>query len=205
MRTISSGERRLVLASNNRAKLAELRALLESMGACVQAQGALGIESAEEPHITFVENALAKARHAARASGSPALADDSGLCCHALGGAPGVRSARYAGQHATDAENNAALLRCLAGSTERRAHYHCAVVALRAADDPEPLIAEGRWDGEIVETAQGRGGFGYDPHFWIAALGCTAAQLDAAQKNHISHRAVAMRAMVALLRERWGW
>jgi len=198
-------ERRLVLASENRGKLAELHALLDPMGVHVDSQGALGIAAAEEPHDTFVENALAKARHAARASGQPALADDSGLCCDALDGAPGVRSARYAGEKASDEDNNALLVRTLSGLKNRRAHYHCVVVALRWWGDPEPLIADGRWEGEIVDRAQGAGGFGYDPHFWLPALGCTAAQLEATQKNKISHRALAMRALAAMLRDRWGW
>ena len=197
--------RRLLLASENRGKLAELRALVEPMGVSVQSQADLGIGSAPEPHETFVENALAKARHGARTSGWPTLADDSGLCCDALGGAPGVRSARYAGEQASDEQNNALLVRQLAATGARRAHYHCVVVALRWWGDPEPLIADGRWDGEIVDRAQGHGGFGYDPHFWLPALGCTAAMLDADRKNQISHRAVAMRALVALLRERWDW
>jgi XTP/dITP diphosphohydrolase len=199
------GGRRLVLASSNAGKLAELRALLEPLGAQVVAQQTLGIGAAPEPHQTFVENALAKARHAARASGCAALADDSGLCCVALGGAPGVRSARAAGADADDAQNNAWLLERLADEPDRRAHYRSVVVALRAADDPEPLIAEGRWDGEIIDRALGAGGFGYDPHFWIPALGLTAAQLEPAHKNRLSHRAAALEQMAALLRERWGW
>ncbi len=199
------GRRRLVLASDNRGKLAELRALLEPLGATVIAQGDLGIAGAEEPHATFLENALAKARHAARASGLAALADDSGLCCRALDGGPGVRSARYAGEGATDAQNNALLLQAVAGAPERRAHYCCVVVALRSVDDPEPLLAEGRLEGEIVERAQGGGGFGYDPHFWLPQLACTLAQLDGAHKNRISHRGVAMRALAEQMRERWGW
>ena len=199
------GQRRLLLASENRGKLKELRALVEPMNVFVQAQGALGVAAALEPHDTFVENALAKARHGARESGWPTLADDSGLCCEALGGAPGVRSARYAGQSATDEQNNALLVRELASHGNRRAHYRCVVVAMRWEGDPEPLIADGRWDGEIVDRPQGSGGFGYDPHFWLPQLGCTAAQLDAEQKNRVSHRAIAMRAMVALLHERWGW
>jgi XTP/dITP diphosphohydrolase len=201
----SLGQRRLLLASENRGKLAELRALVEPMGVIVQAQGALGIAAASEPHETFVENALAKARQGARESGWPTLADDSGLCCEALDGAPGVRSARYAGQTASDEQNNALLVRELATAGNRRAHYHCVVVAMRWHGDPEPLIADGRWDGEIVDGARGSGGFGYDPHFWLPQLGCTAAQLDAGHKNRISHRAMAMRAMAALLHERWGW
>jgi XTP/dITP diphosphohydrolase len=201
----SRTQRRLVLASGNRGKLAELRALLAPMGACVEPQSALGVEGAEEPHGTFVENALAKARQAARVTSWAALADDSGLCCSALDGAPGVRSARFAGPAANDADNNELLLRRLRGASDRRAHFQCVIVALRAADDPEPLIADGRWEGQIVEAAQGEGGFGYDPHFWVPALGATAAQLAAEVKNRLSHRALAMQAMVRLLHERWGW
>lgn len=209
--------RRLLLASDNRGKLQELRALVAPLQVHVEAQGALGIAPAEEPHGTFLENALAKARHAARASGWPALADDSGLCCVALGGAPGVRSARFAADHhaaAThtpapgltgDAANNAVLLERLAGVADRRAHYCCVVVALRHADDPEPIVAEGRWHGQIVDIAQGDGGFGYDPYFFLPQLGCTAAQLDASRKNQLSHRAIAMRAVLAQLPERWDW
>jgi len=199
------GQHRLLLASENRGKLAELRALVQSMRIFVQSQTDLGIKGAEEPHDTFVENALAKARHGARASGWPTLADDSGLCCEALQGAPGVRSARYAGEQASDEQNNARLVRELTGVSERCAHYRCVVVALRWWADPEPLIADGRWDGQIVDQPQGSGGFGYDPHFWLPQLGCSAAMLDATQKNQISHRAIAMRAMVGMLHERWGW
>jgi len=197
--------RRLVLASNNHGKLAELRALMAPLAAQVQSQGALGIVAAEEPHDTFLENALAKARHAAAASGWPALADDSGLCCRALQGAPGVRSARFAGADADDAANNALLLQRLAGVADRRAHFRCVVVALRWAQDPEPLVADGRWEGQIVDAAQGQGGFGYDPHFWLPQLSCTVAQLDAPRKNALSHRAIAMRHLLAQIRERWDW
>jgi len=197
--------RRLVLASGNRGKLLELQALVHSMGARVQAQSELGIEPAEEPHGTFLENAIAKARHAAIASSWPVLADDSGLCCRALGGGPGVRSARFAGPDASDAQNNAALLRALAGQSDRNAHYCCVVVAMRHADDPEPLVADGHWEGQIVDAPAGESGFGYDPHFWLPDLGCTVAQLAAEQKNRISHRAIAMRSIVALMRERWAW
>jgi XTP/dITP diphosphohydrolase len=206
-------DKRLVLASDNRGKLLELRALMAPLAVPVDAQGALGIAAAEEPYDTFLENALTKARHAAHASGRPALADDSGLCCRALGGGPGVRSARFADglagdsgdAHARDAANNALLLQRLAGRADRRAHYCCVVVALRHADDPEPLFAEGRWEGEIVDTPQGEGGFGYDPYFWLPQIGCTAAQLESARKNQLSHRAQAMRAILPLLRERWDW
>ncbi len=197
--------RGIVLASNNAGKLAELQALLAPLGIAVRTQGSLGIAAADEPHDTFLENALAKARHAARISGLPALADDSGLCCDALRGAPGVRSARFAGEHASDAENNALLVRMLDGVGDRAAHYTCVVVAVRAADDPEPLVAEGRWNGRIVDAPAGTGGFGYDPYFGLPEFACTAAQLDAAEKNRVSHRGQAMRAMADLLRVRWGW
>jgi len=197
--------RRLVLASNNHGKLAELRALMAPLAARIESQSALGIAAAEEPHDTFLENALAKARHAAAASGWPALADDSGLCCRALQGAPGVRSARFAGEHAGDAANNALLLQRLADVADRRAHFRCVVVALRWAQDPEPLVADGRWEGQIVDAAQGEGGFGYDPHFWLPQLSCTVAQLDAPRKNALSHRAMAMRDLLTQIRERWDW
>ena len=194
---------RLVLASDNAGKLAELRALLEPLRIEVVPQGRLGVSGAPEPHPTFLENALAKARHAAAATGLPALADDSGLCCEALGGAPGVRSARYAGAAATDAANNAALVAQLEACADRRAHYVCVLVALRAADDPEPLVAEGRWYGRIVSGALGPHGFGYDPHFWIDSLGATAAQLEPRRKNELSHRAMAMRSLLEPLLARW--
>jgi len=211
MPTPAGDARRLLLASENRGKLLELRALTAPLRVRVEAQGDLGIAPAEEPYGTFLENALAKARHAARASGWPALADDSGLCCRALGGAPGVRSARFAadhagaGAHSCDAANNALLLQRLAGAGDRRAHYCCVVVALRHAEDPEPLFAEGRWEGEIVDAPLGSGGFGYDPYFWLPQLGCTAAQLDAGHKNQLSHRAIAMRSVLGQLQERWDW
>jgi XTP/dITP diphosphohydrolase len=197
--------RRLVLASDNPGKLREFGALLAPLGAEVIAQGALGIGSAAEPHDTFVENALAKARHAAAASGLPALADDSGLCCAALGGDPGVRSARFAGAAASDADNNAELLRRLAGVADRRAHYTCVLVAVRGARDPEPLIADARWYGTVAEAPRGAGGFGYDPLFWLPDLGKTAAELAPEHKNRISHRALALRELVRKLRVCWGW
>ena len=196
---------RIVLASDNRGKLAEMRALLGAALPRVElvAQGALGIAPAPEPHETFLENALAKARHAARASGLPAVADDSGLCCAALGGAPGVRSARLAGEPSSDAANNAALLALLRGQADRRAHYRCVIVALRAPSDPEPLVAEGLWHGLIVDAPAGEGGFGYDPHFLLPELGRTVAQLEAGHKNVLSHRGIAMRAIVARMGESW--
>jgi XTP/dITP diphosphohydrolase len=197
--------RRLVLASDNRGKLRELAALLAPLGAEAIAQGALGIRSPEEPHVTFVENALAKARHAAAASGLPALADDSGLCCSALGGEPGVRSARFAGEAATDADNNAELLRRLAGVADRRAHYTCVLVAVRSANDPEPLIADARWYGELIDAPRGGNGFGYDPLFWLRDLGMTAAELAPEQKNRISHRAAALAELARKLKVCWEW
>jgi XTP/dITP diphosphohydrolase len=188
-------KQRIVLASSNEGKLRELRALLDGLDFTVVGQAELGIEAAEEPHATFLENALAKARHAAGRSGLPALADDSGLCVAALRGAPGVRSARFAGEGAGDAANNAELLRQLAQHTDRRGHYICVLVAVRAADDPEPLVAEARWHGEVLSAPQGAGGFGYDPLFFVPDLGCTAAELPAAEKNRISHRGQALQAL----------
>lgn len=185
--------RRIVLASSNAGKLREFRALLAELDFEVIAQGELGIEAAEEPHLTFVENALAKARHAAVRSGLPALADDSGLCVAALGGAPGVHSARFSGSNASDESNNAELLRRLHGHAERRAHYTCLLVAVAAADDPEPLIAEARWPGTILAQPRGVGGFGYDPLFLLPELGLSAAELAPDEKNRISHRGQAMR------------
>lgn len=195
--------RQLVLASGNAGKLRELRALLAPIG--VIAQRELGIAAGAEPHYTFVENALAKARHAARISRLPALADDSGLCCAALNGAPGVRSARFAGATATDGQNNALLIRRLAAVSDRSAHYVCALAAVRDADDREPLIVVGRWLGRIVDVPQGTGGFGYDTHFFVDAMNCTAAELAPETKNAISHRGMALRDMRAQLRAAWSW
>jgi XTP/dITP diphosphohydrolase len=191
---------RLVLASNNAKKAAELRALLEPLGLQVIPQGELGVTEAEEPHPTFVENALAKARHAAAATGLPAIADDSGLCVRALGGAPGVQSARYAGEPKSDARNNALLLERLEGVSDRRAHFVSVVVLVRSPDDPQPLIADGEWHGEILQAQRGDGGFGYDPLFWLPELGQTAAELDAALKNTLSHRGAAMRHLLDRLK-----
>lgn len=194
---------RLVLASNNAGKLHEFSALLAPLGFDVVPQRELGIPEAEEPHVTFVENALAKARHASRLSGLPALADDSGISVAALGGAPGVYSARYAqlaGKEKSDAANNAHLIAELAGQANRRAHYYCVLVLVRHADDPCPIIAEGRWDGEVVDSPRGDGGFGYDPHFLLPALGKTAAELSAEEKNRVSHRALALQALCERLR-----
>jgi len=197
--------RRLVLASDNRGKLREFAALLAPLGIEVLPQGELGVRAAEEPHDTFVENALAKARHAAAATGLPALADDSGLCCVALDGAPGVRSARFAGDGASDTDNNTALVRALLPFADRRGHYTCVLVAVRGAADPEPLIADARWPGEVIDTPRGSHGFGYDPHFWLPGQGCTAAELAPEVKNGISHRGLAMREMARRLGSEWGW
>jgi XTP/dITP diphosphohydrolase len=195
---------RLVLASGNAGKLREFRRLLEPLGIEVTPQAELGITDADEPHVTFVENALAKARHASAQSGLPALADDSGICVDALGGAPGVHSARFAGEPKSDDRNNAALVAALRGVADRRAHYACVLVLVRRADDPEPIIAEGRWDGCIVDVPRGDGGFGYDPHFEDVETGRTGAELPLAQKNALSHRGQAMRALIEKLRRERG-
>jgi len=190
---------RVVLASNNAGKLREFDALLAPRGLALVPQGELGVPEAPEPHPTFVENALAKARHASRLTGLPALADDSGLCVAALGGAPGVHSARYAqpaGGERSDAANNARLVRELAGTADRRAWYVAVLVLVRAAEDPQPLIGEGTWAGEIVDDPRGGHGFGYDPHFLVSGTGRTAAELDPAEKNRLSHRAQALRRLL---------
>jgi XTP/dITP diphosphohydrolase len=191
--------RRVVLASSNAGKLREFSNLLAGLDFDVVVQGDLGIESADEPHLTFLENALAKARHASQCSGLPALADDSGLCVAALLGAPGVRSARFAGPTADDAANNAELLRRLQEHDDRRAHYTCVLVAVASADDPEPLVADARWQGEILQSPRGSGGFGYDPLFLVPSRGCSAAELPAEEKNRISHRGQALRELVRQL------
>ena len=191
----------LVLASGNPGKLREFRELLAPFDFEIVAQGELGILDADEPHDTFVENALAKARHAAALSGLPALADDSGICVRALGGEPGVHSARFAGEPKSDARNNEKLLGLLAGVADRAAHYYAVIVLVRHAHDPEPLIAQGRWHGEVIDVPRGQGGFGYDPHFLLPALGQTAAELSSEQKNAFSHRGQALRRLIELLRE----
>ena len=196
---MSNSVKKLVLASNNTKKMKELNALLAPLGFEVIPQGQLGIPETEEPHCTFVENALAKARHAAQLSGLPALADDSGLCVDALGGAPGVYSARYAGEPKSDARNNAKLLADLAGQSNRSAHFYCVLVLVRSADDPQPIIAEGEWPGEILEAQRGADGFGYDPLFYLPAFDKTAAELDSARKNQLSHRGIAMQKLIARL------
>lgn len=193
---------KLVLASNNAGKLREFQALLAPFQYEVIPQGALAIPVAQEPYLTFVENALAKARHASAASGLPALADDSGICAHALNGEPGIHSARYAGVNGNDAANNQKLLQALQNKTDRGAHYVCALVMLNSASDPEPLIVQTRWYGTVIDEAKGNNGFGYDPHFFLPELGCTAAQLDPSEKNLISHRAQALRELISKLPSR---
>jgi XTP/dITP diphosphohydrolase len=192
--------RTIVLASNNAGKLKEFDALLAPLGFDVRPQGEFNVPEAEEPHPTFVENALAKARHASRLTGLPALADDSGVCANALGGAPGVYSARFAGEPKSDARNNAKLIADLAAHADKTAYYYCVLVLVRHADDPQPVIAEGRWNGEIIDTPRGAGGFGYDPYFLLPALGKTAAELPAEEKNRLSHRGQALHVLVEKLR-----
>jgi XTP/dITP diphosphohydrolase len=193
--------KRLVLASNNPGKIREFRELLAPLDFEVVPQGELGVPEADEPHYTFVENALEKARHASRHAKLPALADDSGICVAALGGEPGVHSARFAGEPKSEQRNNAKLVELLRDERDRRAHYYCVIVLVRHAEDPEPLIAEGRWHGEVVATPRGAGGFGYDPHFLLPDLGRTAAELSPDEKHAVSHRGKALRRLIALLRE----
>jgi len=192
---------RLILASSNRGKLAEMRELLSGLEVELIPQADLGIGDADEIASTFVENALLKARHAARASGLAALGDDSGICVDELGGAPGLYSARYAGAHGDAQANIAKLLHELRDvpDARRAAHFYCVIVLLRSADDPMPLIAEGRWDGSILEAPRGNGGFGYDPVFYDPALRIGAAELDASIKNRVSHRGQALARMRELL------
>ncbi|MEI7612161.1 MAG: RdgB/HAM1 family non-canonical purine NTP pyrophosphatase [Betaproteobacteria bacterium] len=193
---------KLVVASNNPGKLREFGELLAPLGWEPVAQKELGISECAEPHCTFVENALEKARHASRCSGLPALADDSGLCVHVLGGAPGVYSARYAGEPKSDERNNQKLIADLATHADRRAHYVCVLVFVRHAEDPQPIIAEGEWYGEMVDQKRGQGGFGYDPYFYLPDLGQTAAELDSAVKNQRSHRGLALAHLIERLHAR---
>ncbi|QWD65199.1 RdgB/HAM1 family non-canonical purine NTP pyrophosphatase [Polynucleobacter sp. MWH-Aus1W21] len=193
---------KIVLASNNAGKVKEFQALLAPLNFQIIPQGELGIPSAEEPHCTFVENAIAKARHASAASGLPALADDSGICAHALNGSPGVLSARFAGEQGDDAANNQKLIQELKGHTDRGAHYVCALVLVDSANDPEPLIVQTRWYGQIVDKASGSNGFGYDPHFFLESQNCTAAEMEPVQKNLISHRGQALRELISQLKAR---
>ena len=193
---------KLVLASNNVGKLREFQELLAPLHFEVIPQGDLGIPASEEPHHTFVENALTKARHASAASGMPALADDSGICVQALGGQPGVFSARYAGEPANDAANNQKLIAALRGIEDRAAHYVCALVMVQYANDPEPLIVQARWHGLFLDEAVGSYGFGYDPHFFLPDLQMTAAQLTPENKNLLSHRGKALRELISQLQDR---
>ncbi len=200
--------RKIVIASNNVGKLNEIGAILAPLDIEIVAQSSLGVPEAAEPHCTFIENALAKARHASRHTGLPALADDSGICVDALNGAPGVYSARFAGEPAAgfaggrasqDARNNQKLLELLARETNRKAHYYCVIVLTRGADDPQPIICEAEWHGEVVKSPRGSGGFGYDPLFLIPALRKTGAELKPEEKNRISHRGQALAGLAARL------
>jgi XTP/dITP diphosphohydrolase len=191
---------KLVIASNNAGKLREFQHMLAPLGIEVLTQTQLGISEAEEPHFTFIENALAKARHVSSLSGMPALADDSGICVEALGGAPGVISARYAGEPKSDRRNNEKLLQTMQGVIDRRAHYYCVLVLVRNADDPQPLIAEGEWHGEIAQEERGDGGFGYDPMFWLPELGKMSSELTHDDKAQLSHRAKALKVMLSKLK-----
>ena len=191
---------RLVVASNNPGKLRELASLLAPLGIEATPQSAHGVPEAEEPHATFIENALAKARNAACYAGLPALADDSGILIDALDGAPGVSSARYAGEPKSDERNNRKMVESLRGVAKPTAHYYCVIVLVRHASDPTPLIAEGEWHGEIIAEPRGEGGFGYDPYFLLPDLGVTAAELSAETKNRLSHRAQALAMLASKLR-----
>ena len=191
---------KLVLASNNAGKLREFAQLFAPLGIELIPQSAFGVTEAAEPHPTFVENALAKARHCALSTGLPSLADDSGLCVAALGGAPGVHSARYAGEPKSDQRNNEKLIVDLAGKLDRRAHYVCVLALCRDANDPQPLLAEGEWHGEIHDHPLGGNGFGYDPYFFVPSHGCSAAEMDADTKNRLSHRSIALRSLLQRLR-----
>ena len=190
---------KLVLASNNAGKLKEFSELLAPFDFEVIPQGQFSIPPAEEPFDTFLENALAKAKHASQLSGLPALADDSGICVNVLGGKPGVRSARYAGDHASDADNNHKLLQALANESDRSAYYVCALVMVKSANDPNPITVKSRWDGEFIDIPRGDNGFGYDPYFYIPELGKTAAELSSKEKNVFSHRGQALRTLIAEL------
>jgi XTP/dITP diphosphohydrolase len=191
---------RLILASNNAGKLKEFSEILGPIGFTLHPQGEFNVPEAQEPFATFVENALEKARHASRLTGLPALADDSGVCVNAFGGKPGVWSARFAGEPKSDARNNEKVIADLAAHADKSAYYYCVLVYVRHADDPQPVIADGRWEGQITPTARGANGFGYDPHFFIPSLGKCVAELSPAEKNALSHRGQALRALVEKLK-----
>ncbi len=192
---------KLVIASNNPGKLREIKELLAPLNIEVVPQSAFNIHEADEPHANFMDNAISKARHASRYSGLPALADDSGICVDVLNGGPGVFSARYAGEPKSDERNNLKLLQVLHSATDRKAHYYCVLVLVRHADDPQPLVAEAQWQGEILQEPRGKGGFGYDPLFYLPQLGKTAAELPLEMKNRISHRGKALALLAQKLRE----
>lgn len=199
--------KKIVIASGNPGKLREFRHMLAPLDIELVPQGELAIAEAEEPHATFVENALAKARHASRLSGLPAFADDSGICVAALGGEPGVHSARFAAElpaatrEEQDRRNNEKLVALLRGARDRRAHFYCVIVLMRSGTDPEPLMVEGRWQGELIDTPRGTHGFGYDPYFFLPELGHTAAELAPEKKNAVSHRGRALAALLVRLRD----
>jgi XTP/dITP diphosphohydrolase len=192
---------KLVIASGNAGKLREIARILAPLDIQAVPQSEFDVPDCPEPHVTFVENCLAKARHASAHSGLPALADDSGICVEALGGAPGVFSARYAGEPKSDQRNNEKLIAALQNESNRRAHYTCVMVYVRHPDDPEPVIAEGRWHGEIIDTPRGENGFGYDPYFLVPQFGKTGAELDEDTKNAVSHRGQALRDLVDKLKQ----
>jgi XTP/dITP diphosphohydrolase len=191
--------KKIVIASNSAGKLREFAELLKNFDFLAIPQSELGVSEADEPFATFIENALAKARHASRVTGLPALADDSGICVPVLGGAPGVYSARFAGEPRSDTHNNEKLVAAMQGIEDRRAFYYAALVFVQHADDPHPIIADGAWHGEIVADARGNGGFGYDPHFFLPQYGCTSAELPADVKIRESHRGIAMRELAKKL------
>lgn len=193
----------IILASSNAKKIIELNAVLADFDLIAISQQTLGIDDAEETGLSFIENALIKARHAAKATGKPAIADDSGLCVPALGGQPGIYSARYSGAHGNDAANNEKLLKMLAEEKQRHAYYVCAIAYVHHADDPLPIIAQGLWYGEILHESRGENGFGYDPLFWLPDLGKTAAEISPEEKNRISHRVLALADFVQQYRKKY--
>ena len=192
--------KKLVIASNNPGKLREIERILQPLGMEILPQSAFNIPEAEEPYCTFLENCLTKARHASELSGLPALADDSGICVDALNGAPGVYSARFAGEPKSDDRNNEKLIELLKHEPNRKAHYYCVIILVRYPHDPQPIIAEGAWHGEIIDTPRGSGGFGYDPYFLVPSLGKTGAELPLDVKNGLSHRGQALAALVEKLK-----
>jgi XTP/dITP diphosphohydrolase len=193
--------KKIVIASNNAGKLREIQRILAPLAIEAVPQGSLDVPECPEPHVTFVENCIAKARHASAHTGLPALADDSGICVDALNGAPGVYSARFAGEPKSDQRNNEKLIADLQGNPNRKAHYYCVMVYVRYPDDPQPIIAEGAWHGEIIDEPRGDGGFGYDPYFLVPQFGKTGAELDQDEKNAVSHRGQALRALAEKLRQ----